>query len=242
MKRAVCLLLLAVVAASLIIGCAQASSEDDIEDHPLEIQLRWSTPDGKILRWMGKQLRFPFYEDSLWLYVPREAIERDVVLILRDKHRLYPAGLFLSDGTRLEEETPLSRFPHADAGKIPGELFTEVFAYAESGQPGDIYRVFISTTTMDPRDPNKATEVVLRATQNPTPRPSPVVSTFTNAFGTPTTRCAQLGCSNYICSSGDTAYCPYHSNKCHECKKYIDGDAWLCMDCIERILKNINKK
>lgn len=55
---------------------------------------------------------------------------------------------------------------------------------------------------------------------------------FTNKYGSPTTRCAKAGCSYYIASSGDTNCCVKHSNKCLECKKYIDGDAMYCMDCL----------
>jgi len=57
-------------------------------------------------------------------------------------------------------------------------------------------------------------------------------SYFSNDYGTSTTKCAKSGCSNYIASSGDTAYCVSHSNKCLECYCYIDGDAMYCMDCL----------
>ena len=59
-------------------------------------------------------------------------------------------------------------------------------------------------------------------------------STFTNQYGTSTTKCAHPGCNNYIASSGDTAYCTKHSNKCLNCGKYIDGDAMYCVDCIAK--------
>ncbi len=55
---------------------------------------------------------------------------------------------------------------------------------------------------------------------------------FTNKYGTATTECAQSGCSNYIASSGDTNCCTTHSNKCLECRCYIDGDAMYCMSCL----------
>lgn len=55
---------------------------------------------------------------------------------------------------------------------------------------------------------------------------------FTNKYGTSTTKCAVAGCENYIASSGDTNCCTTHSNKCGICNKYIDGDAMYCMDCI----------
>lgn len=60
-------------------------------------------------------------------------------------------------------------------------------------------------------------------------------SNFTNAYGTPTTKCAHRGCTNYIASSGNTNCCTVHSNKCLECHKYIDEDALYCMSCIEKI-------
>ena len=58
-------------------------------------------------------------------------------------------------------------------------------------------------------------------------------SSFTNRYGTSTTRCAHLGCSNYIASTGDTNCCTTHSRKCLQCGKYIDEDGTYCMDCIK---------
>lgn len=58
------------------------------------------------------------------------------------------------------------------------------------------------------------------------------VSTFTNKYGTRTTKCVKTGCNNYIASSGDTNCCVTHSNRCGECRCYIDGDAMYCMDCL----------
>ena len=55
---------------------------------------------------------------------------------------------------------------------------------------------------------------------------------FTNKYGTATTKCAHPGCNNYIASSGDTNCCPLHSNRCAICGKYIDEDATYCLDCI----------
>ena len=55
---------------------------------------------------------------------------------------------------------------------------------------------------------------------------------FTNKYGTPTTKCAHSGCSNYIASSGDTKNCAVHSNRCKECSCFIDEDATWCMDCL----------
>ena len=59
-------------------------------------------------------------------------------------------------------------------------------------------------------------------------------SSFTNKFGTSSTKCAHPGCNNMIASSGDTNCCTIHSKKCLECGKYIDEDALYCMDCITR--------
>ncbi len=56
---------------------------------------------------------------------------------------------------------------------------------------------------------------------------------FTNKYGTSTTKCAHSGCSNYIASSGDTNCCTQHSNRCLECNGYIDEDALYCVDCIK---------
>ena len=67
--------------------------------------------------------------------------------------------------------------------------------------------------------------------------PSSSIS-FTNAFGTSTTRCAHPGCNNYIASSGDTNCCTIHSNRCLNCGKYIDEDASYCMSCIEKSLSS----
>lgn len=67
---------------------------------------------------------------------------------------------------------------------------------------------------------------------------SPSPSSFTNKFGTPTTRCTHPGCNNYIASSGDTNCCVKHSNKCASCGCYIDEDASFCMDCIEKALNH----
>lgn len=61
-------------------------------------------------------------------------------------------------------------------------------------------------------------------------------SSFTNRYGTATTVCAHSGCSSYIASSGDTNCCTKHSNRCLECKCYIDEDAMFCLRCIENAL------
>lgn len=59
---------------------------------------------------------------------------------------------------------------------------------------------------------------------------------FTNKYGTPTTKCAHSGCDNYIASSGDTNCCTKHSKRCANCGCYIDEDATYCMDCIKNAL------
>lgn len=68
-------------------------------------------------------------------------------------------------------------------------------------------------------------------------------ASFTNQYGTSTTKCAHSGCDNYIASSGDTNCCTVHSNRCLECSKYIDGDAMYCMDCLTKAAtKNSSSK
>ncbi len=62
-------------------------------------------------------------------------------------------------------------------------------------------------------------------------------TSFTNKYGTSTTKCAHSGCNNYIASSGDTNCCTIHSKKCYNCNCYIDEDAWCCLDCIKKALK-----
>lgn len=61
---------------------------------------------------------------------------------------------------------------------------------------------------------------------------------FTNAYGTPTTKCAHNGCNNYIASSGDTNCCTIHSKRCLNCGKYIDEDATFCMSCISKSINS----
>ncbi len=64
-------------------------------------------------------------------------------------------------------------------------------------------------------------------------------STFTNVYGTETTICNHSGCTNYIASSGDTNCCVKHSNKCLNCRKYIDEDAMYCMACLINAIEKI---
>jgi len=87
-----------------------------------------------------------------------------------------------------------------------------------------------STTTS-----TKAYSSSTKATQSST-------SSFTNKYGTPTTKCAHPGCNNYIASSGDTNCCTKHSNRCLECNKYIDEDAMYCIDCLAAALDKIGGK
>ena len=56
--------------------------------------------------------------------------------------------------------------------------------------------------------------------------------TFTNKYGTATTRCFHSGCNNYIASTGDTNCCTTHSARCLNCNCYIDEDAMYCMSCL----------
>ena len=71
---------------------------------------------------------------------------------------------------------------------------------------------------------------------NTTSQKQATTTPFTNAYGTPTTKCAHVGCNNYIASSGDTNCCTKHSHRCLSCGKYIDEDATYCMSCISKSL------
>lgn len=62
-------------------------------------------------------------------------------------------------------------------------------------------------------------------------------SAFTNEYGTRTTKCAHSGCNNSVASSGDTNCCTIHSNRCLNCKAYIDEDAMYCMKCLKKALQ-----
>lgn len=59
---------------------------------------------------------------------------------------------------------------------------------------------------------------------------------FTNKYGSPTTKCYISGCNNYIATSGDTNCCTKHSNRCLNCNCYIDSDAMYCMKCLSDAL------
>ena len=65
-------------------------------------------------------------------------------------------------------------------------------------------------------------------------------SSFTNKYGTPTTKCAHPGCNKYIAPSGDTNCCVTHSNRCADCGKFIDEDAMYCMDCLTKAVEGSN--
>lgn len=67
-------------------------------------------------------------------------------------------------------------------------------------------------------------------------------ASFTNKYGTATTKCAHSGCSNNIASSGDTNCCIQHSNRCLECNGYIDEDALHCVDCIKNAVNRTKPK
>ena len=89
---------------------------------------------------------------------------------------------------------------------------------------------------------NNEKESIAAATTAPKPAPSTEektsTATFTNKYGTATTKCAHTGCNNYIASSGDTNCCTSHSNRCLECNKYIDEDSMYCMDCLTEASKD----
>lgn len=61
---------------------------------------------------------------------------------------------------------------------------------------------------------------------------------FTNRYGTASTKCAHTGCTRNIASSGDTNCCATHSNRCGNCRCYIDEDAMYCMACLRSLFGN----
>ena len=67
-------------------------------------------------------------------------------------------------------------------------------------------------------------------------------NSFTNKYGSRTTKCAKTGCDNYIASSGDTNCCTVHSNKCLECRCYIDGDATYCISCLSSAASTVKSE
>lgn len=123
-----------------------------------------------------------------------------------------------------------------------------------------------TTTRMTADKQNNTSKPTTKPTVNPTTKPNTIPTTnpttkpttkssstyssnsntnrsssFTNKFGTATTRCAYPGCSNYIASSGDTNSCTKHSNRCLQCGKYIDYDAMYCMSCLTDAVNKIKK-
>ena len=73
------------------------------------------------------------------------------------------------------------------------------------------------------------------------PAPAMPSSSFSNKYGTATTRCVKDGCDNYIAPSGDTNSCILHSNNCLNCGCYIDGDAMYCMSCLSGSIVGSNE-
>lgn len=134
---------------------------------------------------------------------------------------------------------------------MEGNLWWRVIDY-RTGKDG--YIIAASLDEMDETQAEKKKEQIdseasisqntPKPTAKPTAKPAKQTSsyssgnrtTFTNAYGTSTTRCAVSGCNNYIASSGDTNCCTIHSNRCLECRKYIDGDATYCMSCLTKAL------
>lgn len=99
--------------------------------------------------------------------------------------------------------------------------------------------VDISNEAVELTNELKALSEKIAASQKPTDNDSKTDSSnsdtstpFTNKYGTPTTKCAHTGCYNYIATSGDTNCCTTHSNRCLDCNKYIDEDAYWCVSCI----------
>ena len=131
---------------------------------------------------------------------------------------------------------------------LQGQTFT--FSYDQLGNRG--IAIYPKGAPIKPEIPRSAFPTpVPTATPTSVPTATPKKSTisskgnsssdswssFTNKYGTPTTRCAHPGCSNYIASSGDTNCCVSHSRRCLECGTYIDEDAVYCMDCIDKALR-----
>lgn len=96
------------------------------------------------------------------------------------------------------------------------------------------YRALVYTQIREGEEAQKAKETTPEAYEQITQKSE---SSFTNKYGTNTTKCYVSGCSNYIANSGDTNCCEEHSNRCGECNCYIDGDAMFCMSCLETALK-----
>ena len=89
----------------------------------------------------------------------------------------------------------------------------------------------------DPSNPSKEDSSIDSANSSKNRSNS---ASFTNKYGTPTTKCAHPGCNNYIAPSGDTNCCTSHSNRCADCGKYIDEDAMYCIDCLTKAAQDVN--
>lgn len=110
------------------------------------------------------------------------------------------------------------------------ELEGEEMSYEVSVDPEDAELFTITITSANPEsdDSHGSTDTGNKNNQGNNGTSTP----FTNKFGTPTTKCAHTGCYNYIANSGDTNCCEEHSNRCIDCNKYIDEDAYWCVSCI----------
>ena len=115
-----------------------------------------------------------------------------------------------SDGTYL---AAVFTMKHTDRGCV--DFYVTVNRPVVEAEPEPTLK---STPTSTPSASSNSSGSKSTSTNSPSSN-----STFTNQYGTSTTKCAHPGCNNYIASSGDTAYCTKHSNKCLNCGKYIDG-------------------
>ena len=83
----------------------------------------------------------------------------------------------------------------------------------------------------------KAATASKNSTSSSTTSSSSSSGSFTNAYGSPTTKCAYPGCNKPVASSGDTNCCAAHSNHCLNCGKLIDSDAMYCMSCLSKAVQ-----
>ena len=172
------------------------------------------------------------FSDVCFLYNETEAYEiskayceafrdSDVVEVLSDNVALSgtPGYHAIYKDTKGERVFDIYSFPSTAHGMID-------FVYIHSGldDPGftDEYNAMINDVILP--------DLIYEKKENDSN------GSFTNKYGTPTTKCHHADCNNYIASSGDTWDCTQHANKCLNCGKYIDCDAMYCMDCIESSL------
>ena len=94
------------------------------------------------------------------------------------------------------------------------------------------------TTTSSNLSSNSSSTTTSQSSSSSSSSSTSKSSTFTNKYGTSTTKCVKSGCDNYIASSGDTNCCTKHSNNCLNCNCYIDGDAMYCMSCLSSSSSN----